>query len=200
LARTTKLEEKRKKEKNMATKKTTAKKTTKKKAPPKKKAAKQTSKATKKKAPKKAAKSSSKVAAPKKEASKAKAKPAKKEAAKVKKPAARKKRSKTCEEDGCRDTVFEERYCRAHYIRNWQTIIEERKHKARKNLNKYIESMSEKFPNQFMDKIRDDLSDEKNFHSRLRQLGFKEEYETSGDNPFSSGNFQDLVKAFKAEE
>jgi len=107
---------------------------------------------------------------------------------------------RVCRETGCSLPRISDGYCRLHYIKNWQDVINSRKQQARVNLNKYIESISERYPDDFMDRLRDDLGNENKFKSRLRELGFREEYETSGDNPFQADNFSAFVHSLKFDE
>jgi hypothetical protein len=121
----------------------------------------------------------------------------------AKAPTAKKERkSRHCTEDGCQLPVMSDHYCRMHYIKNWTTIITGRRAQARANLNKYIESISEKYPEEYMEKIRDDFGSEGAFHQRLRDLGFREEFEATGggDNPFQMDNFDEFVHGLKFEE
>lgn len=133
------------------------------------------------------------------EATKGVSKKAEKETAKAKES----KKGKFCNEPGCTLPQMNDHFCRLHYIKNWNTIISSRRAQARANLNKYIESLSEKYPDEYMEKIRDDIgNNEGAFHARLRELGFREEYESSGggDNPFQMENFDEFVHGLKFEE
>jgi len=115
----------------------------------------------------------------------------------------RSKKGKNCTEPGCALPQLTDQYCRLHYIKNWASIISGRRAQARANLNKYIETLSEKYPDEYMEKIRDDLGNEGAFHARLRELGFREEYESgasSGDNPFQMENFDEFVHGLKFDE
>ncbi len=120
----------------------------------------------------------------------------------TKKPATnRRRKSRHCLEDGCQETPLTDHYCRLHYIKNWQEIIDGRRAKARANLNKYVDTLAEKYPTDYIERIRDDLSNEKNFHNRLQELGFRKELEGSAtDNPFQIDNIDDLVQALKFDE
>lgn len=159
--------------------------------------------ATTAKASKTAATPAKKGATAPKQAAKETVKPTSAKAAKA--PAAEKeagkgKKGKLCSETGCNQPQMSDQYCRLHYLKYWTTIIGSRKAQARANLNKYIETLSEKYPDEYMEKIRDDLSNEGAFHARLRELGFREEYESGGDNPFQMENFDEFLHGLKFED
>ncbi len=120
-------------------------------------------------------------------------------------PRGRKKKKKEgeagiCIEEGCNAQATCGEYCRLHYIRNWSKIVERRRKAARDRLNRYIESMSEKYPDDYMEMIRDDLEDEDAFRRRLEELGFRRELESGEDNPFEYEHFEDLLDALKFED
>lgn len=155
--------------------------------------------AAKKSAKKKASKATPKVTAKttKKKATKAQtAAPVKVRA----KPKKKGRGGRKCHEEGCSQPQLSDGYCRLHYIKNWQEIIQSRKMQARKNLNKYIESISERYPEDFMDRLRDDLGNDSKFKNRLRELGFREEYESGSENPFQAENLNEFVDGLKFDE
>ena len=118
-----------------------------------------------------------------------------------KKTAKKGKKSGVCAESGCKTAIWSDDYCRLHYIKNWKIIIESRRDGARQNLNDYIAQMAKKHPKDYMTRIRKDLSDERALHQRLKELGFREEYEGgSSDNPFQVENFNELMQGMNVDD
>ncbi len=65
---------------------------------------------------------------------------------------------KICKDKGCDNEETTAGYCRYHYLRNWKEIKrEERKH-AVKSLNRYIEHICTKYPDQYVAAVKRDLA------------------------------------------
>ena len=105
-----------------------------------------------------------------------------------------------CSDYDCNNQAVTGPYCRLHYIKNWKQVVSERKLEAREKLNKYIENMSAKYPEEFVDMIKDDLVDESTFKQRLQELGFRRELEGSKNSPFNFDNIEELLDGLKVEE
>jgi hypothetical protein len=110
------------------------------------------------------------------------------------------KKTKGCSEPGCTLAAASGGFCRLHYIKNWKQVVEQKKKSARERLNKYIENLSEKYPGEYLEMIKDDLEDEGAFRRRLRELGFREELEDHKDSPFRAEKVEDLLEGLKFED
>ncbi|MCE9625777.1 MAG: hypothetical protein K8R69_10075 [Deltaproteobacteria bacterium] len=98
---------------------------------------------------------------------------------------------KLCKEAGCNNQQTTAGFCRLHYLKNWKKIQGDRKRKAAKNLNKYIESIVRSNPDRAQNALKENLRDEPAFErsmeevfygDNLRQtmvdLGYREDIDT----------------------
>lgn len=105
---------------------------------------------------------------------KAKSKPVKKTA---KAPRAKKAKLpelcvyKTCGPD---DRKFQG-LCRKCYVANWQVFKAEKQQKAQRRLNAYVEAIAQKYPKDYMERIKDGLENEDVFNKMVQELELDEE-------------------------
>ncbi len=149
---------------------------------------------------KKAAPAAAAKAAPKAPATKA-APPASKKAA-APQPAAPAKAAKTprsrsaksetvyvspenmCHEVACESLATTGGYCRLHYIKNWKKIQRKIIILKEGKLNQYIEELVAKYPDKYIEAIRQDLDDDKAFAKVIHDLDLDEgsdEFEGEGE-------------------
>ena len=82
---------------------------------------------------------------------------------------------KICKEKECHNSQTTDGFCRLHYLRNWKKIQTEKKKKAAKNLNRYVESVLKRNPDRYVDEIKKDIRS-KDFNKRIGdEFGFGEE-------------------------
>lgn len=68
---------------------------------------------------------------------------------------------KRCREPGCEHEFTLQGYCRLHYIKNWRKIKRKEAILASGQLNNYVEELVNKYPDKYLDVIRQDLASEK---------------------------------------
>lgn len=68
---------------------------------------------------------------------------------------------KICSEPGCKNAETTKGYCRLHYLKNWKTIRTAAQKKSADRLNKYVEGICKKFPEKYLDVIRQNIQDGK---------------------------------------
>lgn len=68
---------------------------------------------------------------------------------------------KRCREPGCEHELTLVGYCRMHYIKNWRRIKRKEAILASGQLNNYVEELVNKYPDKYLDVIRQDLASEK---------------------------------------
>ena len=81
---------------------------------------------------------------------------------------------KYCLEEGCNDSSTFKGYCRLHYIKNWKYIKMQQKLQAEKKLNEYIERLVDKYPNDYMKIIKEDLASNKDLSELLAESDIHE--------------------------
>lgn len=77
---------------------------------------------------------------------------------------------KKCVEKGCKKTVTTDKWCRLHYI--IQSVIKNKKEikQNEKQLDAYIEALTQKYPRNYLEIIKKDLQKPENFKRTLRGL------------------------------
>jgi hypothetical protein len=89
---------------------------------------------------------------------------------------------KRCREPGCEHEVLLSGYCRLHYIKNWRKIKRKEAILASGQLNNYVEELVNKYPDKYLDVIRQDLVSEKEWAKVVVDLELESsEEEGAGD-------------------
>lgn len=112
-------------------------------------------------------------------------------------------------DDVCRETACESLsttlgYCRLHYIKNWKKIKRKEIILKEGKLNQYIEELVVKYPDKYIEAIRQDLASDKDFAQVIVDLDLDEsadDFEGDADNAEGlidniKGNFDDEGDAF----
>ncbi len=95
---------------------------------------------------------------------------------------------KLCKEAGCNNQQTTGGFCRLHYLKNWKKIQAEKKRKAAKNLNKYIESIVRSNPDRAQQKLKDNLRDEGTFERSMEDAFYGDSLrEVMADLGYSEG-------------
>lgn len=102
-------------------------------------------------------------------------------------------RVKDCDQIGTVDA-----YCRYHYLLLWKKIQVRKKILTDGKLERYIEELTSRYPDKFLEVIRRDLRTEKDFVSAIQEMEIDE---SGGDNDFEdeSSNFIDEVRGATPE-
>lgn len=81
----------------------------------------------------------------------------------VKEKGAAAPQKKRCREPGCDHETLIAGYCRLHYIKNWRRIKRKEAILASGQLNNYVEELVSKYPDKYLEVIRQDLASEKDW-------------------------------------
>lgn len=79
-----------------------------------------------------------------------------------------------CREVACELAATTHSYCRMHYIKNWKKIKRKEIILKEKKLNHYIEELVAKYPDKYIEAIRQDLASEKDFAKVISDLEIDE--------------------------
>lgn len=103
-----------------------------------------------------------------------------------------------CRVRDCDQVSTVEAYCRYHYLLLWKRIQVRRKILADGKLEKYVEELTARYPDKFLEMIRKDLRTEKDFHAAIAELEIDE---SAGDNEFEdeAQNFVDEMRGITPE-
>ena len=95
-------------------------------------------------------------------------------AAKPPKASGRSSGAPVCREVACELMSTTGGYCRMHYIKNWKKIKRKEMILKEKKLNYYIEELVSKYPDKYIEAIRQDLASEKDFAKVIADLEIEE--------------------------
>jgi hypothetical protein len=101
---------------------------------------------------------------------------------------------KLCKETGCSNQQTTAGFCRLHYLKNWKRIRSDKKKKAAKNLNKYIDNILRSNPDRGVETLKGNLKNEGSlersmddvfYHDSVRDmmadLGYREDLDVMID-------------------
>ena len=89
---------------------------------------------------------------------------------------------KRCRETACDQDGLIAGYCRLHYIKNWRRIKRKEAILASGQLNNYVEELVKKYPDKYLDVIRQDLASEKEWAKVVVDLELESgDEEAAGD-------------------
>lgn len=90
-----------------------------------------------------------------------------------------------CREVACEGLATSGGYCRLHYIKNWKKIKRKEVILKEGKLNQYIEELVAKYPDKYIEAIRQDLANDKDFAKVIYDLDLDEsldEFDVDGEN------------------
>jgi len=79
-----------------------------------------------------------------------------------------------CREVACELLATSGGYCRLHYIKNWKKVKRKELILRERKLNQYIEELVSKYPDKYIEAIRQDLTTEKDFLKVISDLEIDE--------------------------
>lgn len=82
-----------------------------------------------------------------------------------------------CREVACEGLATTGGYCRLHYIKNWRKIKRKELILKEGKLNQYIEELVAKYPDKYIEAIRQDLGNDKDFAKVIYDLDLDESIE-----------------------
>ncbi len=103
----------------------------------------------------------------------------------------------SCREVACEGLATTAGYCRLHYIKNWKKIKRKELILKEGKLNQYIEELVAKYPDKYIDAIRQDLAVEKDFAKVIYDLDLDEGVDEFGDSDAEGG--EALIDNIKRE-
>lgn len=94
-----------------------------------------------------------------------------------------------CKMRECDELATVDGYCRFHYIKLWKRIQLRKKILTDGKLEKYIEELTLRYPDKYIEMIREDLRSEKHFLAAIQEL----EIDDVNDEPIDSDDDQGLM-------
>jgi hypothetical protein len=102
------------------------------------------------------------------------AKPVKLTKAQARAAAREEMRANMCRELSCELISTSGKYCRLHYLKNWKKIKRKELIMREKKLDSYIEELVSKYPEKYIEAIRQDLASERDFSKVISELEIEE--------------------------
>jgi len=99
-----------------------------------------------------------------------------------------------CRETACESLNTTGGYCRLHYIRNWKKIKRKELILKEKKLNSYIEELVVKYPDKYIEAIRQDLASDKDFAKVIYDLDLDENADDFEGDAESAEGLIDTIK------
>ncbi len=97
---------------------------------------------------------------------------------------------KMCREPGCENFATSVGYCRLHYIKNWKRIKRKEMIIKEGKLNRYIDELVTKYPDKYIEMIRQDLNTEASFAKVIRDLELDESLD---DGEYDNDSIDSLI-------
>jgi hypothetical protein len=102
-----------------------------------------------------------------------------------------------CREVACEGLATTSGYCRMHYIKNWKKIQRKAIILREGKLNQYIEELVAKYPDKYIEAIRQDLTNDKDFAKVIYDLDLDESIDEFSD--VEGENVDSLIDNIKRE-
>lgn len=102
------------------------------------------------------------------------------------------KKQKFCLQESCGSQANVKGYCRLHYITHWKEIQSSAKDKAEKRLNAYVDRMAQRYPKDYMERIKEGLENEESFKSSMEEMETEGEQASDSENEFLEKFLRDI--------
>lgn len=99
-----------------------------------------------------------------------------------------------CREMACENQSTTAGYCRAHYIKNWKKIKHKEQILREGRLNQYLDELIAKYPDKYIEAIKQDLASEKDFAKVITDLDLDESTDDFDVDQESMDNIIDTIK------
>jgi hypothetical protein len=93
-----------------------------------------------------------------------------------------------CRVKDCDQIATVDTYCRFHYLLHWKKIQVRKKILTEGKLERYIEELTARYPDKFLDMLRKDLRSEKEFLAAIQELEI--------DESANEGEFEDEAQTY----
>lgn len=114
----------------------------------------------------------------------------------VKKPAKKAPSKKYCSQEKCKAEASHHGFCRLHYLAHWKNRKSEAKVKAERRLNAYVDRLAKKYPDDFMERIKEGLESEEKFKKTVEELELDESDSTETEREY----LEKFVRNIKGDE
>lgn len=99
-----------------------------------------------------------------------------------------------CRARDCDQAASVDQYCRYHYLLLWKKIQNRRKILADGKLEKYVDDLTSRYPDKYLEMIRKDLRTEKDFMAAIQELELDESTNNEMDYEEDSQSFAEEIR------
>jgi len=103
-------------------------------------------------------------------------------------------KTKPCRMTACEEGATTKGYCRLHFISKWQDKYNKKEKSKEKMLDNYVRAITKKYPEKYLEVIREDLSSESTFKKTVEAL----EIDVEGKEDFFA-DIEEYIKKFDKE-
>lgn len=94
---------------------------------------------------------------------------------------ARAKKPKACQQRGCKKPGTSFGYCRLHYLTHWKGIKQDERQRAERRLNAYVDRLAKRYPDEYLEKIKEGIENEDAFKKTMEQLELDKEHDQGNE-------------------
>lgn len=113
-------------------------------------------------------------------------------------PTKRKKKPASCTVRGCKKPGVSLGYCRLHYFSHWKQIKEDEKTRAERRLNAYVDRLAKRYPDDYLERIKEGIENEDVFKKMMEQLDMEGETEDKAET--EREYLEKLARTIKTED
>lgn len=104
---------------------------------------------------------------------------------------------KYCRARDCDQLSMVEGYCRYHYLLFWKRIQVRKKILTEGKLERYVEELTARYPDKFLEILKKDLRSEKDFLAAIQELEIDESLNEDGDMEDETQNYIEEVRGIE---
>ena len=93
-------------------------------------------------------------------------------------------RKKHCTQEECKKEATQAGFCRLHYLANWKRIRLASHIKAERRLNAYVDRLAKKYPEDYMNRLKESLEDDDKFKQAVEELELENENDSETEREF----------------
>lgn len=105
-------------------------------------------------------------------------------------------KKKFCVQAECKAEAVSHGFCRLHYLANWKHIKFNDHVKAERRLNAYVDRLAKKYPEDYLEKIKEGLLNEEKFKQTVDELDLDEHETTETEREY----LEKFVRTLKGDE
>lgn len=108
------------------------------------------------------------------------------------------KKPKKCSTRGCKNPGVSNGLCRLHYLLGYKDRKADEKSRAERRLNAYVDRLAKRYPDEYLEKIKEGIENEDAFKKTIEQLELDKDHD---EHPETEREYlEKLVRGVKPED